>query len=176
VEKVSGSKVLGCDSPHTLLRLCMTLPLPGLSEINWGILEHALLLHVCSHLHRISSLLWLISFINQFFKIYFLIMCVLGICSYKCRNTPRPEKDIRSLGTAVTVVMSCLTWVLGTELRSSPRAQLRCVSSSSDVNLDASGAVALNLPKLQLCYAVPHALVSQPQKQPATVVNHNVSI
>ena len=128
----------------------MTLPFLGLSEINWGILEHALFCYMYVAISiGFFSLLWLISFINQFFKIYFLIMCVLGICSYKCRNTPRPEKDIRSLGTADTVVMSCLTWVLGTELRSSPRAQLRCVSSSSDVNLDASGAVTLDLPKLQ---------------------------
>lgn len=57
---------------------------------------------------------------KRFTICFYLFMC-LCICMYMSRCPWRLEEDVGSIGAWIQAVVSCLAWVLGTELRLSAR-------------------------------------------------------
>lgn len=100
-------------------------------------------------------------------------MCVcafVGVCAQVHRCPWRPEEDTRSPGAWVKSVMSCATWMLGTQLKSSVReihplccwdispAPIQCISIGSTI-----APFLLQLPFLWYTQATNFCIYMPPQ-------------
>lgn len=99
---------------HTLpVRVLMRTPL-----INWS-----LMLHDTQNKGSVCSLLFC-----RFIDYFYLFMC-LCLCIVMCKCPRRPGENVGPPGAWVQAAVSCLAWVLGTELRLSARAAAKAPSS-----------------------------------------------